>query len=105
LGEETKWRPGAGVEKFFVSNKPPFCFLGDAETQRKIQERLRDNRGLLVFLEQRWQRAQSGKFASSEKSVGHRYRVVGPLLVGWAGRSAPADDSVRRFPAAGAVGE
>jgi hypothetical protein len=29
VGEETKWRLAAVASKPFLSNKPPFCFLGD----------------------------------------------------------------------------
>jgi hypothetical protein len=35
VGEETKWRLAAVASKPFLSNNPPFCFLGATETRRK----------------------------------------------------------------------
>jgi hypothetical protein len=45
VGEETKWRLAAVASKPFLSNKPPFCFLGDPEAQRKTTIELPGDHG------------------------------------------------------------
>jgi hypothetical protein len=38
VGEETKWRLAAVASKPFLSNKPPFCFLGGTE-KNKVKDK------------------------------------------------------------------
>ena len=40
VGEETKWRLAAVASKPFLSNKPPFCFLGDTEIAESTEPAL-----------------------------------------------------------------